>query len=125
MLNEDSKLIELSIKVVIHKSSEFRLYVSDLNDSNSPDEVSNAFFRLLLKKFLKSIGSKLIQKVLAVFFQRFRSANMESDTNINSDFNVISGRTVEYRRIISYRVLCDHCCYGVAPCTEAAMISWL
>ena len=88
-LHVDTVLVEAPIQVVHQRSSQLTLDITDLADLDTSDKVPDGLLALLGKKLLQLVGSKVVEKLLAILLAGCVIANMEGDTDVYRDFHVV------------------------------------
>jgi hypothetical protein len=123
LLDHDSVVTKLSLKLNHHGSGQFGLDVSHSGNFDLAKETSNLFFALLLQQLFQSVGSEVVEESFDrfAFFLRWflvvsifprSAANVEVDANIDRNSDVIFGWHLLNWAPKSNGVFRDHDCDG-------------
>jgi hypothetical protein len=124
LFNDNTICVELVLELFLQDGGQLSLDISNSNDLDLFDEISNSFITLLLKQLFKSVWTKVVEEFLAVvFLGPFSLSNVEVDTNIKGNSDVILGWNVLNWALKSDSVHGDHDC-NLLVRAEAWVAAW-
>lgn len=125
LFNDNTIWVELVLELLLQDWGQLSLDISNSNDLDLLNEISNSFITLLLKQLFKSVWTKVVEEFLTVVVRALISlSNMEIDTNIKRHSDIILGWNMLNWALKSNSVHGDHDC-DLLVRAEAWVAAWI